>query len=118
VAQTTRKFTKQERARLRQLAEEAWEAELEIELKTLFEDFGRWVRKGMTAFDLSEKIHEFHNGISRELYGRYTTLNPIITVSRAVALNILGEEKLGAALHEKLSEEIETFANGNFPRKR
>ena len=54
------KITKPERALLRQLAQKAWEAELEI--------------------------HEFHNGASRELYGRYASLDPAVTVARAIAL--------------------------------
>lgn len=46
-----------------------------------FED-GAWGRKypaitkGMSAFDLSDRIHEFHNGAPRALYGRYTALDP------------------------------------------
>ena len=109
MAQSTQKITKRERALLRQLAVQAWEAELGTELESLFEDFSKWADKSMSAFDLSQKIHEFHNGISRELYGRYTTLAPDIAVSRAVAKGILGEEELGATLLEKLSCEIDAF---------
>jgi len=100
---------KQERALLRQFAGQAWEAELDSELENLFEDFCKWADKGLSGFELSEKIHEFHNGVSRELYNRYTALNPEIAVSRAVAIGILGEEELGATLSEKLSQEIDAF---------
>jgi hypothetical protein len=38
------------------------------------------------------EIHEFHNGVSRELYNRYTVLDSATAVSRAIALGILGED--------------------------
>ena len=69
-------FTRKESSVLRQLAQEAWEAELTRELEELFETFCKWADKGVGAFDLSEQIHAFHNGVSRELYKRYTWLPP------------------------------------------
>ncbi|MGZ5228103.1 MAG: hypothetical protein ACXWCS_28435, partial [Burkholderiales bacterium] len=72
MAQASAKITKRDRARLRQLAGQAWEAELENELEVLFEHFTTWAENGLTAFELSDLIHEFHNGISRDLYARYT----------------------------------------------
>lgn len=63
----------------------------------------------MSCFDLSDKIHEFHNGASRELYGRYTGLEPVIAVSRAVALGILSEAEVGPDLLKKLEREIAIF---------
>ena len=67
-------YTRKEISLLRQLAQEAWEAELTRELEELFETFCKWADKGVSAFDLSDQIHEFHNGVSRELYNRYTGL--------------------------------------------
>lgn len=94
---------------MRSLAQEAWESELRDALTELFEDFGKWADDGMSAFDLSDKIHEFHNDISRELYGRYTTLGPEILVSRAIALGIVGEDALDQPLLEKLARSIQSF---------
>ena len=103
------KVTKRERALLRELAGEAWESELRSELEDLFEVFLKWADSGMDSFELSDRIHEFHNGISRELYSRYTGLDPEITVPRAVAMGILGEQQLGDALLEKLAPQIEAY---------
>src|SRR5712691_2934162 len=102
MAAASSKLTKRVRARLRQLAGEAWEAELNRELEVLFDHFSTWAEDGLSAFELSDLIHEFHNGISRDLYARYTTLPPTITVPRAVALTILGEGDLGPELLRKL----------------
>ena len=103
------KITKAERALLRRLAREAWEAELDEELEQLFEFFSRWADDGMSAFELSDKIHEFHNGASRELYGRYSGLDPTLSVARAIAKGILDDAVLGETLCAKLSTQIEAF---------
>ena len=109
MSQPPQRFTKRERAELKELAGAAWEAELRDVLEKLFEDFLKWTDNGMDAFELSERIHEFHNGVSRELYGRYTSLHPEITVPRAVALGILGEGELSDGLLQKLLAQIERY---------
>jgi hypothetical protein len=109
VTEPVQRFTKRERAELKELAASAWEAELRDELEKLFEDFLKWADNGMDAFELSERIHEFHNGVSRDLYGRYTALHPEITVPRAVALGLLGEDELSEGLLQKLSAQIERY---------
>ncbi len=100
-------FTKSEKAQLRQLASEAWESELSNELEKLFEEFCTWTENGMSAFDLTELIHEFHNGASRDLYKRYSIRPPEIAVARAIALDITSEESFDAQLLEKLQPLIE-----------
>jgi hypothetical protein len=109
MSEPPRKITKSERARLRQLAQVAWEAELDDKLERLFEDFSRWADDGMSAFELSDKIHEFHNGASRELYGRYTGLDPATAVARAIAIGILHDGVLDETLRAKLFTQIEAF---------
>jgi hypothetical protein len=97
-----------QKALLRQLAEEAWEAELNDELEELFESFTNWADKGLSAFELSEQIHEFHNGIARELYKRYTG-DPAAAVARAIARGFLGEEALTPELRAELMPLITYF---------
>ena len=109
MSSTAPKITKSERALLRELAEEAWNAELYDHLLELYEDFGYWAEDSMGALDLVEKIHEFHDGVARELYKRYAMLDPTISVARAVALGFVGEEALGESLGRKLAREIQAF---------
>ena len=101
------KFNKRERVVLQQFAREAWNAELGEALTELYEEFGKWADDAMDAMELSDKIHEFHNGVSRELYGLYTSLDSSILVSRAVALGFLEENAIGKELLAKLKPEIE-----------
>lgn len=56
MANLSTKFTKSERALLRVLTEEAWEAELGKELEELFEEFTKWLDHGMSALDLSDDL--------------------------------------------------------------
>lgn len=103
----TTAHTRKEKAALRQIASEAWESELSSELVKLFEDFCTWTDHGMSAFDLTDRIHEFHNGVSRELYKRYTALPPEIAVARAIVLGLASEESIDPPLLEKLRPLIE-----------
>jgi hypothetical protein len=103
------KITKSERALLGELADEAWNAELSDHLLELYEDFGRWAEARMSAVDLVEKIHEFHDGMARELYKRYATLEPTTSVARAIALAIIDQKALGESLGPKLAHEIQVF---------
>jgi hypothetical protein len=109
MSQPSHKITKGEQARLRQLAGRAWEAELNAELQVLYDAFAQWADKALSAFELSDLIHAFHNGSARDLYGRYASLDARLTVSRAVALGILGEQDLGPDLMKKLAGEIDVF---------
>jgi len=103
-------FTKSERRLLREAAGYAWEAELGVELMKLLQEFHSWREGRLNVFELSDRIHRFHDGAARELYGRYTSDQavPWITV-RAVALGLVSEDRLGASLTTKLAHEIEEF---------
>jgi hypothetical protein len=63
----------------------------------------------MSALDLSDRIHKFHNGPSRDLYSLYTGADPAMIVARAIAMGFLDEKSLSDALHSKLAEQIDTF---------
>lgn len=104
-----KEFTRHEKSQLKQFASEAWEAELTRELEELFERFCIWADDGISAFDLSEEIHEFHNGVSRELYKCYSGLPPESAVARAIAMDVLSEQSLDPSLLEKLRPSIESF---------
>jgi hypothetical protein len=105
----TSRFSKHERALLRSLAEEAWEAELREALEGLFEQFCRWAEHDMSSFELNELIHEYHNGTARELYKRYVLDAKPTAIAYAIAAGYLGEEDVDPALRDKLVDDIETF---------
>lgn len=105
----SKRFTKTERAELRDLAGKAWEAELNQELKKLFEEFAKWSGNGLSAFDLAERIHEFHNGAASELYKKYTLRDQHFGVADAIANGVLDEASVSSALYDKLAALINDF---------
>lgn len=107
------KLSKSETAQLRELAAEAWETELRVALEALFEDFGRWADHEYSSFELSDRIHDFHDGLSRELYKRYAGLPPLVAVARAIAVGAMDEAALSPSLREKLKDEIDAMRKLN-----
>ena len=102
-------FSKSEKKTLRELAGQAYRAELNAELMSLFEAFQAWHKEELDPFELSDKIHDFHQGAARELYNRYHERWADMTVSRALALGLLDDEGLSEALREKLTPKRDFF---------
>lgn len=100
------KLSKRETAILRELANEAWDAELHEQLGDLFEEFCRWADNGCSSRDMVERLHMFHDGVARELNQRYTRLPAAVAVARAIAVGAIDESALPAGLLEKLEDEI------------
>ncbi len=75
----------------------AYERELTIASKGLLQEFQRWKNKEINVFELNDRIHEFHHGISRELYNRYTgnEMADTIGVASALRRGILSREEVG-----------------------
>jgi hypothetical protein len=66
--------TKANKRKLRELAGMAYRRELGAELSKLEEEFARWRSGEIDPFELSDRIHRFHDGISRDLYVLYGRL--------------------------------------------
>ena len=99
-------WSKKQRRELRELQGIAWERELVAALQVLRGDFDAWERGEISAFDLSDRIHEYHNGISRELFNRYSgSLNDFV-ILRAIASGVIAESELSDELHKSLRNDI------------
>jgi len=96
------RLTKTQRRRARQLAEAGWQAELSEALRDLQGLFGDWRRGHLDAFQLSDAIHEFHDGPNRDLFKRYTRLPPEMAAARAVALDLVDPAEVPDDLREAL----------------
>jgi hypothetical protein len=91
----TRKHSKKQQQYLRQLAGLAYERELSTASNALLQEFIRWEKKEIDVFQLNEKIHEFHHGVSRALYGRYTEMDTEFGVASALHRGVLSREEVG-----------------------
>jgi 5'-deoxynucleotidase YfbR-like HD superfamily hydrolase len=107
------KYTKSQKKKLRELAGIANELELDQELEKLYRHFESWRKKEISCFELSDLIHTFHQGASREIWKIYTSSDPDTAVSRAVALGLLKKEEIPENLLDILDLKIGFFTDSD-----
>jgi hypothetical protein len=90
-----RDATKAQRRKLRELGAVAYERELSQELEQLECEFKRWRFGEINAFELSDAIHRFHQGPSRELFSKYDRQNLDFAVAHAIRRGLLSEDEVG-----------------------
>lgn len=99
-----REWTKKQRKQLRELAGKAYELELTGELENLETEFTRWRRGEIDVHDLSDRIHQFHEGPARNLFLAYNDTANEIAVGSAIGRGILGEEDVPPGIFEALRD--------------
>jgi hypothetical protein len=102
-------FTKRERAQLRELAGDTYEAELGTLLGELAHSFDDWRAGKLLSSELSQAIHDFHQGESRRLWSMYQTLKEHDIVAHGIALGVLSEDRVSLGLRRKLDSFIGRF---------
>jgi hypothetical protein len=80
-----REYPKRVKKQLKELAAKAYEAELCRELATLALRFDEWEAGETDPWELTDQIHQFHNGAARDLCKRYHSLHADTMVASAVA---------------------------------
>lgn len=101
--------SKANKRKLRELAGLAYERELGAQLSKLESEFTRWRHGEIDPFELSDRIHRFHDGISRDLYVLYGRPSPSHSVARAVAFQVLQEAEVPSELLEALERTIHFY---------
>ncbi len=95
-------FTKSQRKELRRLAGLAYERDLAKALELLEEYFKQWKEGKITAFELSDFIHKYHNGMARDLWSFYTNGYTDMIVAQAIANGIISKAEISLGILEKL----------------
>jgi hypothetical protein len=98
---------KMQRQRIRQLAALAHERELSRELGSVEAEFSRWRRGEIDAHELSDRIHEFHDGPARRLHSLYNGDLLDMVVGAAIARGILSEAEVPPEIVEVLRRHID-----------
>jgi hypothetical protein len=88
-------LTSEQKRRLQELGQIAYERDLSTELTRLEREFRRWRAGEINVFEVSEAIHAFHQGPSRELFGRYTGARADIVVAGAIKRGTISREEAG-----------------------
>jgi hypothetical protein len=87
----------------------AHDRELSKALQKLRTQFDRWERAEISAADLNDLIHRFHDGESREIWKKYATNHPEPALGLAVATTIIRREELPPSLAQYLARVIELY---------
>ncbi|NQT69861.1 MAG: hypothetical protein HQ552_09795 [Desulfobacteraceae bacterium] len=103
------RYTKAQKKKLRELAGIANERELDQEMEKLFQHFENWRSGKISCFELSDLIHKFHQGASREIWTTYAYGDPDTAVSRALVLGFLKREEISEELLKILEPRTDLF---------
>ena len=87
----------------------AHDRELTKSLLDLRAHFDRWQRGDITATDLNDLIHEFHQGASREVWKKYATNHLEPAIGYAVATGLLRREELPPELLQHVAAMVEFY---------
>ena len=96
---------------LREFAAKAHEEELRRALAPLANAFERWARREADSFELSDLVHEFHQGPSRDLFVRYTRSPHDATVAYAIATGIIDRREVPEELLGHLALALEFYSH-------
>jgi hypothetical protein len=88
-------LTKSMKKKLRALSGLAYERELTGALTVLETDFARWRGGKLDAFELTDRVHAFHDGAARTLYKSYVCGEAEWNVANALHRAILTETEAG-----------------------
>jgi hypothetical protein len=99
-------FGKAQRKELRRLTGVAHARELGTALAALEAELQEWHARKLDVHELCDAIHQFHNGVARDLYVTYTRLEPRVAVAQAVARMILRDDEVPPVLRAALQSLI------------
>lgn len=100
---------------IQKFASLAYEREIAKELSDLHTEFERWQAGEISAVDLSERVHRFHKGPSRDVWSRYHTGSMELGLARAIALSIIDRGTLPKELLDHLAPAIAYFETEDGP---
>jgi hypothetical protein len=91
---------------LREQAALAYQEELRRALLPLAEAFRKWEQGQVTSGELSQLIHEYHQGPARDIFVRYDCLRFEMAVPQAIAEGLLDRTKVPQQFLDYFSSQI------------
>jgi hypothetical protein len=91
---------------IREYAGKAYERELHLELAKLERSFAEWRAGKIDDWELSERIHRYEVGPSRELYKQYHSGQDDMNLAYAVVAGILSRDDLPVELLKNLERPL------------
>lgn len=94
---------------IREYVGKAYENELHRELSKLDRSFAEWRAKKIDDWELSDRIHRYEMGPSRELYKQYNSGPADMNLAYAIAAGILNRDEVPAELLEALNNPLSFY---------
>src|SRR5438067_703640 len=94
-------LTKAEKRMVRDLLDDAFEAELAAALEDVESALAEWRRGDLRPSEVQERIHEFHKG-SQEIFKIYNYLEPLLALGRAVEFEFIPMTRVPESLRERI----------------
>ena len=94
---------------LRELASEAYEKELFLELAKLDRSFAEWRAGKIGSGELSYRIHQYETGASRKLFIQYNEGKNDFNVAYAIVTGILDRKEIPVELIEAIENQISFY---------
>jgi hypothetical protein len=94
---------------LREFAAEAYEKELSRELARLDASFAEWRDGKIHSGELSDRIHQYETGTSRELFNKYNEGKNDFNVAYAIVTGILDREEVPEELIEAIDKHLRFY---------
>lgn len=94
---------------LREYAAEAHERELHRELTKLDQSFAEWRAGKIGSGELSDRVHQYEVGPSRELFKQYNGGRHEMLVAYAIVVGILKREEVSSELLEALAKPLSFY---------
>lgn len=108
-----REYPKSVMKLIREYARQAHEEELRRALVPLAQKFDEWRVGTVSSGELTEIIHKFHSGPSRELFKFYNEPAPLdLAVAHAIATGVLVESEIESTVLTHLEHEIRMHREG------
>lgn len=102
-------YSKSIKRLLRELAAEAYEKELSRELTQLDKSFAEWREGKINSGELSDRIHQYETGASRELFKKYNEGKNDFNVAYAIITGILDREDVAEELLEAIDNHLRFY---------
>ena len=99
--------TKTEAKALRNWAETAWDRELSAEITKLGIVIDALKTGELSPQQVNDLIHEFHDGVARDLYRFYTRASPEMAVAHALVGQVIAKGELPLDLYARLLPLVE-----------
>lgn len=87
-------MTKKQKKRMQELAAIAYERDLSNCLGMLYDEFARWKKGQLSAWDMAAAVHEFHTDVAVTLYKTYSFEDPVFAVAAGVHLGTLAPDEV------------------------